>query len=100
MPLLRRAEAVQVLRVGDGENQAEIEDVVRYLALHEIHASARQVSPSARTVADDLQAGAAEFGADLIVSGAYGYSRMREWFFGGVTRELLAKATVCCLTSH
>jgi len=100
MPLLRRAEAVQLLRVGGGEDQAEIEDVVSYLALHEIQASARQASPSARTVADDLQAGAAEFGADLIVSGAYGYSRMREWFFGGVTRDLLAKASVCSLMTH
>ena len=39
-------------------------------------------------------------GADLIVTGAYGYSRMREWFFGGVTRDLLAGASVCCLMSH
>ena len=28
-------------------------------------------------------------GADLIVSGAYGHSRLREWAFGGVTRSLL-----------
>jgi nucleotide-binding universal stress UspA family protein len=38
--------------------------------------------------------------ADLIISGAYGYSRMREWMFGGVTRELLKGAPVCCLMSH
>ena len=34
------------------------------------------------------------------VTGAYGYSRLREWFFGGVTRDLLAKTAACCLMSH
>lgn len=27
-------------------------------------------------------------GADLVVSGAYGHSRLRQWAFGGVTRSL------------
>ncbi|MGH1590340.1 universal stress protein [Methylobacterium phyllosphaerae] len=100
LPLLRRAEAVQVFRVGDGEDRAEVEDVVRFLALHDVNASAHQAKPSGWTVADDLRGAAHAFGADLIVTGAYGYSRLREWFFGGVTRDLLAKATICCLMSH
>ena len=100
MPLLRRADAVQVLRVTDGEDRSEVEDVVRYLALHDVRASAFQTSASGWSVADNLQTAASEFGADLIVTGAYGYSRLREWFFGGVTRDLLAKTTLCCLMSH
>jgi nucleotide-binding universal stress UspA family protein len=28
--------------------------------------------------------------ADLVVTGAYGHSRVREWIFGGVTDDLLA----------
>jgi hypothetical protein len=39
-------------------------------------------------------------GADLIVTGAYGHSRLGEWIFGGVTRELLATSPLCCLMSH
>jgi nucleotide-binding universal stress UspA family protein len=100
MPLLRRAEAVQVMRVAEGADLAEVEDVVRFLALHDVNARAHLAEPSGWTVADDLQSAAAGFGADLIVTGAYGYSRMREWFFGGVTRDLLAAASVCCLMSH
>ncbi len=38
-------------------------------------------------VAETLEGAAGAFGADLIVTGAYGYSRLREWFFGGVTRD-------------
>ena len=36
----------------------------------------------------------------LIVSGSYGHSRLGEWVFGGVTRELLAESPICCLFSH
>jgi nucleotide-binding universal stress UspA family protein len=72
------------MRIADDvEDRSEIEDVVRYLSLHEVNASALQAKLSGWTVADDLRKGAAEFGADLIVTGAYGYSRLREWFFGG-----------------
>jgi nucleotide-binding universal stress UspA family protein len=39
-------------------------------------------------------------GADLIVAGAYGHSRLGEWAFGGVTRDLLTSSPVCCLLSH
>jgi nucleotide-binding universal stress UspA family protein len=36
----------------------------------------------------------------LIVTGAYGHSRLGEWAFGGVTRDLLAQSPICCLFSH
>jgi nucleotide-binding universal stress UspA family protein len=39
-------------------------------------------------------------GADLIVAGAYGHSRLGEWMFGGMTRDLLATSPICCLMSH
>jgi len=38
--------------------------------------------------------------ADLLVTGAYGHSRLGEWVFGGMTRELLAMSPICCLMSH
>lgn len=100
LPLLRRAEAVQVLRVADDEDRSEIEDVARHLALHDVNATAHLTKPSSQTAAEELQRAAVEADADLIVTGAYGYSRLREWFFGGVTRDLLDEASVCCLMSH
>jgi nucleotide-binding universal stress UspA family protein len=38
--------------------------------------------------------------ADLLGTGAYGHSRLGEWIFGGMTRELLAASPICCLMSH
>lgn len=49
---------------------------------------------------DTLVETARECGADLLVTGAYGYSRLREWCFGGVTRDLLRGTPLCCLMSH
>jgi nucleotide-binding universal stress UspA family protein len=39
-------------------------------------------------------------GADLIVTGGYGHSRLGEWMFGGMTRGLLNEAPVCVMMSH
>lgn len=43
---------------------------------------------------------AADFGADLIVMGAYGHGRLRELVLGGVTRVVLQSMTVPVLFSH
>jgi nucleotide-binding universal stress UspA family protein len=51
-------------------------------------------------VAEELVRAAESEGADLIVAGAYGHSRMREWIFGGVTRDLLHHSPICCLLAH
>ena len=37
---------------------------------------------------------------DLIVSGAYGHGKIREWVFGGVTRDLLGQTSRCHLLAH
>jgi nucleotide-binding universal stress UspA family protein len=39
--------------------------------------------------AEALLTAATETGADLIVAGGYGHSRLREWAFGGVTRGFI-----------
>ena len=43
---------------------------------------------------------AAAIGADLIVAGAYGHSRAREWLLGGATRDLLGNPQRYLLLSH
>ena len=52
------------------------------------------------SVTDSLLRIARDENVDLIGAGAYGHSRLGEWVFGGVTRELLVKSPVCCLFSH
>lgn len=100
MPLLRLADEVQVLAISEGDDRKEIVDVAHYLGLHGVKASALRRGPSGDSVAASIQDAARAFGADLIVSGAYGHNRVREWVFGGVTRELLDHSPICCLMSH
>jgi nucleotide-binding universal stress UspA family protein len=100
LPLLKAAEEVFIVAIGDETRRAGAEDVSDYLLRHGIKSATvlRRDAPSG--VADEIMKVAEQEEADLIVSGAYGYSRMREWMFGGVTRELLHGAPVCCLMSH
>ncbi|UFS87727.1 universal stress protein [Bradyrhizobium daqingense] len=39
-------------------------------------------------------------GADLIVTGGYGHSRLGEWMFSGMTNSLLQQARVCLMMVH
>jgi nucleotide-binding universal stress UspA family protein len=43
---------------------------------------------------------AADAGADMIVMGGYGHSRLREFVLGGATREILQSMTAPTLMSH
>ena len=80
--------------------EQRLDDVVRYLARHRINAIPRVVLREEGSPAAQLSKLAHEEGADLIVTGAYGHSRLGEWIFGGVTRDLLAASSICCLMSH
>jgi nucleotide-binding universal stress UspA family protein len=100
MPLLRLADGVQVVTISEDDDRKEIVDVAHHLGLHGVKASALRRGPSGDSVAVSIQDAAEAFGADLIVSGAYGHNRVREWLFGGVTRALLDHSQICCLMSH
>ena len=70
------------------------------LGSHGVTASAKTQRKPAASVADELVRSAESELADLIVCGAYGHSRIGEWVFGGVTRDLLDHAPICCLMAH
>lgn len=98
MPFLRRAKDVLVVAISDEDQGAT--DVAAYLTNHKVNASAITRAPSNAAVADDLISIASGEGSDLIVCGAYGHSRAREWLFGGVTGDLLDRSPLCLLMSH
>jgi nucleotide-binding universal stress UspA family protein len=104
LPFLRLAESVFLVEVAawgaDANALPRLKDVGRFLAQHEIRNVTERVLPDEPIAADVLLRFAQEQSADLIVSGAYGHSRLGEWIFGGVTRELLSRSPVCCLFSH
>lgn len=105
LPILRTAEAVTVLAVnpergiaGHGEEPAA--DIALHLARHGVRATAEQVTAPDLPDAEALLNALAERGADLLVMGGYGHSRLREFVLGGVTRTLLRSMTAPVLLSH
>jgi nucleotide-binding universal stress UspA family protein len=102
LPLLARAKRVQIVTVEDVSDPTTSrlqKDIVRHLARHEIKA-ATETLISGGDAANTLLSHAADVGADLIVMGGYGHSRIREMVLGGVTREILRSMTVPVLMSH
>ncbi|MFO1185710.1 MAG: universal stress protein [Bauldia sp.] len=100
LPLLARAKKVQLLQIGEGEDGRRSLDAAQaHLAAHRLAATA-DMRPRGKEVDQDILSAAAAAGADLIVAGAYGHSRMREWVLGGVTRTLLTKSPIAVLLSH
>ncbi|MES2712891.1 MAG: universal stress protein [Pseudomonadota bacterium] len=106
LPLLRRAQSVLVLELLDRESAsaqadgAGVEAVVGLLKRHGVAARGEARPVREATVADGLIQAARDEDADLIVAGGYGHARLREWAFGGVTRDLMTKCPLCCLMSH
>lgn len=58
------------------------------------------VPDTSRSIAQQLAATAASEQADLVVIGGYGHNAFREHYFGGVTRDLLASASLPILLMH
>lgn len=103
LPFLEKAGCVTVIEIAADDElpatRARLEEVVLWLKRHGVGSEFRAV----RSTGDDtmdLSAVAAENSADLIVAGAYGHNRLREWVLGGVTRDLLLRAERCSLVSH
>ena len=104
LPLLHRADEVLVTEIrkdGQDRSDSHVGDVANYLARHRIAASPGvMLKSSSAPVAEEILRLAEREMTDLIVAGAYGHSRLGEWIFGGVTRDLLATSPVCCLFSN
>ncbi len=105
MPLLKAAEDVVVLVVdpdalGGVLGRAPGNGVIQHLAQHGVVARLRTVDSGRRRAGEVILTEAVTEGADLLVMGGYGHSKLREAFLGGATRKLLAAATLPILLSH
>jgi nucleotide-binding universal stress UspA family protein len=99
-PLLAKAESVLLTEVRERNGDNSLSDASSFLARHGVKVNADSREMKAPTVDEELVQRARIFGADLIVAGAYGRSRLREWIFGGVTRGLLVQRAIACQFSH
>jgi nucleotide-binding universal stress UspA family protein len=105
LPLLVKAASVTIIavnpRVGlDAHGEQPGADIARHLARHGVPVQVEHTTAPEIGAADMLLNRASELSADLLVVGAYGHSRLREFLLGGVTRSLLQQMTLPVLFSH
>jgi nucleotide-binding universal stress UspA family protein len=103
LPMLHKAKSVTVVEVCEDATEAasrrRVDDLAQYLTRHRITVAAVTRAES-EPVAKQLLNFARADGADLIVTGGYGHSRLGEWIFGGVTRDLLKSSPICCFFAN
>jgi nucleotide-binding universal stress UspA family protein len=101
---LARADKVSIVTVdatpGQGYGQQPGADIAAHLARRDIKPELFNLDSTGRTDTKAILDHATALGADLIVMGGYGHSRLNEFIFGGVTREILKTATLPILMSH
>ncbi len=90
LPLLVAANEVVIATVARKESppsNGHTKDLVAYLARHGVRSKTETII--GKNDAEEILKFARTCHADLVVLGAYGHSRLREWVFGGVTISLI-----------
>ncbi len=105
LPLLERARKIRLITVGDptdsdGTNIVPAAEMAATLARHGLDVEVETVTNRDRHTGNAILSRVAADGSDLLIMGAYGHSRMREFILGGVTRDVLKNMTVPVLMSH
>ncbi|GAA0766831.1 universal stress protein [Ideonella azotifigens] len=102
LPWLRQAELIHIAcdaRTRDADRVGRVA-LQRWLRLNDVMAPMAMHSLPEQDVGDALLSLAAEASADLLVMGAYGHNRLREWVLGGATRTVLDSMTLPVLMAH
>ena len=103
MPLLEEANKVRIVTVLNEkrlDSKHSAEELAKNLSRHGVDVVLDRVDAKGRPIGGVLEAYVASHELDLLVMGAYGHSRLREFVLGGATDSLLSKPPLPILFSH
>jgi nucleotide-binding universal stress UspA family protein len=103
IPILEKARQVYILTVTNEKaipGKRSSSELAKNLSRHGIDVVIEEVDAAGRAIGDVLAAQIDSRRADLLVMGAYGHSRFREFILGGATRSILTKPPIPVLLSH
>ncbi|WP_454643477.1 universal stress protein [Bradyrhizobium liaoningense] len=103
LPLLEKAKNVRIVTVTNEkalESKHSAEELAKNLARHGIEVVLDKIDAGGKPIAEVLEAYVLSRGIDVLVMGAYGTPRWREFVLGGATRGLLSKPPIPILFSH
>jgi nucleotide-binding universal stress UspA family protein len=105
LPFIAGADETEVVtfdpeKLGLGQSDLPDPDIGADLARHGAKVTVAAEPSAGVDIGDLILSRAADIGADMIVMGAYGHSRLRELVLGGATRAIFESMTVPTLMSH
>jgi nucleotide-binding universal stress UspA family protein len=103
MPLLEKAKKVRIVTVTNEkklDTKHSAEELAKNLARHGIDVVLDKVDAKGREIGEVLEAYSASHQVDVLVMGAYGHARWRQFILGGATKSLLSKPPLPILFSH
>ena len=103
LPLMVNAREVRILTVTNEKPDASSglgKDAARHLKAHGVNVVIDEINAAGRHIGQVLQDHAIKCQSDLLVMGAYGRSRMREFILGGATEHMLREPNVPLFLSH
>ena len=101
LPLLQRAGEVRIVSIAHDKqmpDEASGVELAASLARNGVNVTFEEIEKGKRSVGEALEE--ASTGADLVVMGAFGHSRIRDFFLGGATMHTLRKPLRPTLLSH
>jgi len=98
VPLLKQASKVIVAGAPVGDRAPDLERLGRYYAAHGIEVGYEHLPKG--DICRQLIETCERHGADYLVAGAFGRSRIREFAFGGTTRQLLQHTSLNLYMAH
>ncbi|MGV3635999.1 MAG: universal stress protein, partial [Pseudorhodoplanes sp.] len=103
MPILQRAKSVRVVTITQEkpiDTKRSVAELAKHLVCHGIEPILDQEQAAGRTIGGALADYAAAHDLGLLVMGAYGHSRMRDFILGGATKSIIADPPLPVLLSH
>ena len=100
MPILRSVDEVIVFGVDPDSDHLPGADIASHLARHGVRTEVKHTVAGDIEVGDAILNAVADHAADLLVMGAYGHTRLREFVLGGATRHILRHMTAPTLLTH
>lgn len=103
LPILKKARQVVVVTVTNEkviDTKRSGAELAKHLARHGVEVVLEAVDAAGRGIGDVLRSCIASRNADLLVMGAYGHSRVRDFILGGATKSMLAQPPLPIFLSH
>jgi nucleotide-binding universal stress UspA family protein len=103
LPILKKAKQVYIVTITNEKSisgRRSAEELARNLVSHDVHVILDTADAGGRGIGEVLTSYVDSVGGDILVMGAYGHSRMRDFILGGATRSMVSKPPVPIFLSH